>query len=538
MPGIWHSDASLARDGRPAERAMKASFLWLVLPVLLGGCIYSPRLVDCKVHCAEDKSCPSGMTCDNNFCRPDDAEGFCACAPGEERACGGGQGECLPGVQRCGDSKQWGVCLGEVKATAEVCDGKDNNCNGAIDDDPSDAPPCGRTAGVCAGKLQQCIGGAYPGFCEDAQYGPDFQAIETKCDMKDNDCDGFIDGKAPVHLVDNSSSYVFLGLDGGYGLAWVEEVTTTSMNIKARMFDAALRPLSSAVTLGTTDGGVVMRGAAMGNRAFFLWEDSYTYDIDGRVMDIDRPTTFSRLSNMPRPEARGSPKYGANAEGLLSAYPRDGGLGFAQWLNDGGFNAWLYVPGDAGFFETTYTNVSSRASTVSYTITYSTDPDAGTTTTEDVIMQPDGGRYAIGKYVWSGANFMDLRSGKLAEEYFDYCNYNFFFVSCVKSYISANFDVYNTSLVDLRVLSDPTAITDSHAATTEVDWVMAWTEGTKLYIGTPLTTARTIRFKQVEIDGGVATRVKIANAGGAFNAMVYNSNLGVGALEGVLTCSP
>ena len=44
-------------------------------------------------------------------------------------------GTCSKGSQSC-SAGTWGKCSGEVVPTAEVCDNKDNDCNGKTDDDP------------------------------------------------------------------------------------------------------------------------------------------------------------------------------------------------------------------------------------------------------------------------------------------------------------------------------------------------------------------------------------------------------------------
>jgi hypothetical protein len=57
-----------------------------------------------------------------------------ACAPSAKQSCGIQVGECNTGQQLCGLDGKWGPCTGGVKPTSEVCDGKDNDCDGSIDE--------------------------------------------------------------------------------------------------------------------------------------------------------------------------------------------------------------------------------------------------------------------------------------------------------------------------------------------------------------------------------------------------------------------
>jgi hypothetical protein len=68
----------------------------------------------------------------------------------------------------------------------EVCDGLDNDCNGRVDEDfPRRGVPCGNGLGICRG-VTICEGGAES--CFEVQ-GPQ----EEVCDGLDNDCDGAAD---------------------------------------------------------------------------------------------------------------------------------------------------------------------------------------------------------------------------------------------------------------------------------------------------------------------------------------------------------
>ncbi len=67
---------------------------------------------------------------------------------------------------------------------AEVCDGKDNNCAGGVDEGLGTLS-CGK--GQCAHKVMACLAGK-PGSCD-----PFEGAEQETCDGKDNDCDGLTD---------------------------------------------------------------------------------------------------------------------------------------------------------------------------------------------------------------------------------------------------------------------------------------------------------------------------------------------------------
>lgn len=54
----------------------------------------------------------------------------CECTVGATRSCA--VGECTNGSQSCDIWGQWGACTGGQ--TSEICDGKDNDCNGQTDD--------------------------------------------------------------------------------------------------------------------------------------------------------------------------------------------------------------------------------------------------------------------------------------------------------------------------------------------------------------------------------------------------------------------
>ena len=123
---------------------------------------------------------------DNN-CNGEVDEGIAiCCVPGSLLECGTDVGECELGTRTCGEGRTWGPCSG-VLPEPEVCDGKDNDCNGETDDgDPEGGQTCGSDLGECEPGLTECSEGELECI---GLTGP----VEEICDGKDNDCSGFAD---------------------------------------------------------------------------------------------------------------------------------------------------------------------------------------------------------------------------------------------------------------------------------------------------------------------------------------------------------
>ena len=101
-----------------------------------------------------------------------------------------GVGQCGGGLVICGGLRSL-TCSTEGNAGAEQCDGLDNDCDGAIDDDLT-APAAALNSGVCAGQVQVCDGTngwIEPNYTAIAGYALD----DSVCDGLDNDCDGSTD---------------------------------------------------------------------------------------------------------------------------------------------------------------------------------------------------------------------------------------------------------------------------------------------------------------------------------------------------------
>ena len=134
----------------------------------------------------------------------------------------GGQGECRAGLRICTGGVYAPNCVGEVLPQVEICDGRDNDCDGAVDDAPDgldlsdscyDGPAGTDGVGICHAGRRSCHGGL-PTSCT-AQALPEREI----CDGLDNDCNGLVDDTGTgCDCLPGTQSACYSGADGTAGV--------------------------------------------------------------------------------------------------------------------------------------------------------------------------------------------------------------------------------------------------------------------------------------------------------------------------------
>ncbi|RLJ08215.1 MAG: hypothetical protein DRP16_01855 [Candidatus Aenigmatarchaeota archaeon] len=159
-----------------------------------------------------DELCPQNGIDDN--CNAYIDEGECnvsgvVCEDGESKPClpsgYNNTGECRPGTQICREGR-WGTCEGTVGPVKEIWDGKDNDCDGEIDETFEckfgERRECGSNIGRCRNGVRYCTGGYWSSECLN-----ETKPIREICENNiDDDCDSETDEEDCIYE-SNSTCY-------------------------------------------------------------------------------------------------------------------------------------------------------------------------------------------------------------------------------------------------------------------------------------------------------------------------------------------
>lgn len=169
----------------------------------------------------DKKACPQGSQCRDSLKR-------CSlCAPKSERACYTGdsatrkKGLCVDGKQVCNeDGDAFGSCVGEVLPATEVCNGKDDDCDGSVDEDfKTKGTACSVGKGSCESKGSLVCKTDGSGMECDAKAKP---PVKETCNKLDDDCNGLVD--------DNLTQTCYSGKPGTAGKGICKEGKQTCAN--------------------------------------------------------------------------------------------------------------------------------------------------------------------------------------------------------------------------------------------------------------------------------------------------------------------
>ncbi len=178
--------------------------------------------------------------------------------PGGGAACTTGQaGVCANGIQQCVGGAL--TCVPSQSPSTEVCDGLDNNCNGAVDEgNPGGGLSCNTgQAGVCSAGTTQCQSGVI--VCV-ANVNPSAEV----CDGLDNNCNGAVDEGNPGGGVPCTTGQLGVCSAGTTQCQSGAIVCVRNVNPSAEICDGLDNNCSGAVDEGNPGGGIACNTGLLG----------------------------------------------------------------------------------------------------------------------------------------------------------------------------------------------------------------------------------------------------------------------------------
>ena len=254
-------------------RVLPIGAFFLVLACLCG-CSYTQR--EHPQACQRDADCSAAQYCYEAYCLPrsdygntSDAGEACVSGQPPQDCYDGPEGTSSTGVCKSGQRACVGgvytQCLGQVLPSDETCNGKDDNCDGTIDEivmgDCDTSMP-----GACGAGHLMCRG-AYA-VCEIAT-----QAVDETCNGVDDDCDGKVDEVASSVCYPDMTDGCTIASDGSAACVGLCHAGMGACTDGTSACNGAVTPATEVCTTGKGLGadedcdGMVDEGCACSNGA-------------------------------------------------------------------------------------------------------------------------------------------------------------------------------------------------------------------------------------------------------------------------------
>jgi hypothetical protein len=160
-----------------------------ILAVALSACAVDRA--DHDQACESDRDCDADARCYEGFCLARAPQASCSqtnkfesCYEGQPSD-SAGVGSCKAGQRFCVDG-EYSECLGQVLPGEEVCNGRDDDCDGDVDNVSAMSSCDTHLRGACGQGTRMCRDGVE--FCQ-----PENESQTESCNDIDDDCDGPVD---------------------------------------------------------------------------------------------------------------------------------------------------------------------------------------------------------------------------------------------------------------------------------------------------------------------------------------------------------